>query len=48
MASTPLLDEAMDKSSVKVGVGTPNFSTIQSFLGDMENKKNFCLLGICI
>jgi hypothetical protein len=48
MASTPLFDEAMHKSSVKVGVGTPNILTIQGFSGDTENKKDCCLLGICI
>jgi hypothetical protein len=48
MASTPLLDEAMHKGSVKVCVGTPKFLTKQGFSGDMENKKDCCLLGICI
>jgi hypothetical protein len=48
MASTPLLDEAMHKSSAKVGVGTPNVLPIQDFSGDTENKKDYCLLGIRI
>jgi hypothetical protein len=48
MASTPLLDEAMHKSSVKVGVGTPNLCMIQGFQETREKKEDCCLLGICI
>jgi hypothetical protein len=39
MASTPLLDEAMHKSAVKVGVGTPNLCTMQDFSGDTGKQK---------
>jgi hypothetical protein len=45
MASTPLLDEAMHKSSVKVGVGTPNLCTIQGLSGDTRKQKKLLLVG---
>jgi hypothetical protein len=48
MASMPLLDEAMHKSGVKVGVGTPNLCTIQVFQETWENKNDCSLLGIYI
>jgi hypothetical protein len=39
MASMLLLDEAMHKNGVKVGVYTPNLCTTQGFSGDMGTKK---------
>jgi hypothetical protein len=45
MASTPLLDEAMHKSGVKVGVGTPHLCTIQRFSGDTRKQKRLLLVG---
>ncbi len=45
MASKPLLDEAMHKSSVKVGVGTLNLCTIQGFSGDTGKQKTLLLVG---
>jgi hypothetical protein len=45
MASTPLLDAAMHKSSVKVGVGTPNMCTIQGFSRDTGQQKILLLVG---
>jgi len=45
MASTPLLDEAMHKSDVKVGVGTPHLCTIQRFSGDTRKQKRLLLVG---
>jgi hypothetical protein len=48
MASMPLLDETMPKNGVKVGVGTPNLCIYRAFQETRGNKKDFCLLGICI
>jgi hypothetical protein len=40
MACTPLLDEAIHQSGVKVGVGTPNLCNVHKFQKTRENKKD--------
>jgi hypothetical protein len=44
MACTPVLDEAIHQSGLKVGVGTPNWCLILGFQETAENKKNLLLV----
>jgi len=44
MASMPLLDGAMQKNGVKVGVYAPNLCTIQGFSGDTGKQKRLLLV----
>ncbi len=47
MAYTPVLDETIDQSGLKVGVGTPNWCLILGFQETPE-KQNKLLLVECL
>jgi hypothetical protein len=42
MAYTPVLDETIHQSGLKVGVGTQNWCLILGFQETPENKKIYC------
>jgi hypothetical protein len=45
VARTPVLDEAIHQSGVKVGVGTPICGRILGFQETWETKKRLLLVG---